>query len=182
MPRINNREEKDDTALLYLEQPSRSQRATGAALYCSVTVEGATSLLSPLHSPALITNWSVIHHLQRCWGLTMVGVRVPFARTRESMCHFWIPVLSLYFISTFFFFFFSDVHTGRMWEEKKTQRNSEIDTQTEGDLIWSRFSFGEIENLILPPNQYSDPLTNYHMTLTNMNCFPFIWFLRKILA
>lgn len=98
---------------------------------------------------------------------------VPFLNT---------SIVSLFHFNFFFFFFFSDVHTGRMWEEKKTQRNSEIDTQTEGDLIWSRFSFGEIENLILPPNQYSDPLTNYHMTLTNMNCFPFIWFLRKILA
>ncbi len=35
------------------------------------------------------------------------------------------------------------------------------------------FIWGD-ENLILPPNQYSDPLTNYHMTLTNMNPFSFI--------
>lgn len=63
------------------------------------------------HSPALITNWSVIHHPQRHWGLPVVGVCVCRMRALErervgeqggERCHLWIPALSLFFISTLF--------------------------------------------------------------------------------
>lgn len=76
-----------------------------------------------LHSPALITNWSVIHHPQCCWGLAVVGVCVPCAHKIERLEEWWWWGVAggicehqycLFFISTLFSW-----SPHRMWKEKK---------------------------------------------------------------
>lgn len=120
---------------LYLEQPSRCQRVTGAALCCSVTVEGTTSLLPAfthlLWSPTRVS--FITYSTAEGWWWCMY----------VCVCHFWIPVLSLYFVSTCFCFFWSPHN---MWEEGGGGGRVRVrhrQTEKKGDLIWRRFSFGE---------------------------------------
>lgn len=88
-----------------------------------------------LHSPALITNWSVIHHPQRCWGLAVVGVCAPRAHKRERerrergcVCRLWIPVLSHHFL--FNFIFRKSTQNVRGGRKKKKKKPGERVKQT----------------------------------------------------
>lgn len=128
-PRINNREEGDDKAALYLEQPSRSQRATGAALCCSVTVEGTTSLLPGsthlLWSPTGVS--FITYSTAEGWRWWCVCA---CSRERESAIVPWIPVLSLHFVSTFCFWSPRSVR-GEKSPEKECVRQAQRDRQRE---------------------------------------------------
>ncbi len=53
-----------------------------------------------------------------------------------------VPFLNTSIVSLFYFNFIFLKSTQSVRVEK-AQRKSEADRQTEGDLIWSRFSFGE---------------------------------------
>lgn len=136
VPRINNRGGRwHGSALPGAAQPEPEGDRSSIVLPCNSRQNHLSATL--LHSPALITNWSVIHHPQCRWGLLVVGVCVPYASTRKKggggwggRCHLWIPVLSLFLISTLYFFSSAECEErgGGEIGAKQTQ-------QTVGDLI-----------------------------------------------